>query len=171
MAEDTPERGNLREIEALNQRGGRTLSIVDVMRAGTIPPEAAGFLLWRVAHGASFLTGAVPGGAGKSTLLADLLAMLPPGERIVTTPDEPAVSRALRERPRSGRCYLCHEIGSGHWYGYLWGSTVGRFLGLQEAARVQVRLKPRQGGLLERVNVTKIPWLSVELEVTAESAE
>ena len=49
--------------------------------------------------------------------------------------------------------------------------AVRQFLGLQEAARVQVRLKPRQGGLLERVNVTKIPWLSVELEVTAESAE
>jgi len=127
------ERSNLREIEGLNQRGGRTLSIVDVMRAGTITPKAAGFLLWRVAHGASLLTGAVPGGAGKSTLLADLLAMLPPGERIVTTPDDRAVSQALRETPRAGRCYLCHEIGSGHWYGYLWGTTVGRFLQLSDA--------------------------------------
>ncbi|MBM3475369.1 MAG: hypothetical protein FJX75_19065 [Armatimonadetes bacterium] len=126
------ERSNFRQIEALNQRGGRTLSIVDVMRAGTITPEAAGFLLWRVAHGASFLTGAVPGGAGKSTLLADLLAMLPPGERIVTTPDDRAVTQALRETPRNGRCYLCHEVGSGHWYGYLWGTTVGRFLQLAE---------------------------------------
>jgi len=126
------EQSNLRQIEALNQRGGRTLSIVDVMRAGTITPEAAGFLLWHVAHGASFLTGAVPGGAGKSTLLADLLAMLPPGERIVTTPDDDAVRQASRETPRGGRCYLCHEIGSGMWYGYLWGASVGRFLGLSE---------------------------------------
>ena len=126
------EQSNLRQIEALNQRGGRTLSIVDVMQAGTITPEAAGFLLWRVAHGASFLAGAVPGGAGKSTLLADLLAMLPPGERIVTTPDDDAVRQALREKSRRGRCYLCHEIGSGMWYGYLWGATVGRFLGLAE---------------------------------------
>ena len=130
---DALERSNLREIEGLNQRGGRTLSIVDVMRAGTIPAEAAGFLLWRVAHGASFLTGAVPGGAGKSTLLADLLGMLPPDERIVTTPDDPAVSQALRETPRTGRCYLCHEIGAGRWYGYLWGPTVGRFLRLRES--------------------------------------
>jgi hypothetical protein len=59
--------------------------------------------------------------------------MLPPGERIVTTPDDPAVSQALREAPRTGRCYLCHEIGAGRWYGYLWGPTVGRFLRLQEA--------------------------------------
>jgi hypothetical protein len=126
------ERSNLRQIEALNQRGGRTLSIVDVMRAGTITPEAAGFLLWQIAHGASFLTGAVPGGAGKSTLLADMLAMLPPGERIVTTPDENAVTQALPESPRRGRCYLCHEIGSGMWYGYLWGGTVERFFRLAE---------------------------------------
>jgi hypothetical protein len=131
------ERSNLRQIDALNQRGGRTLSIADVVRAGTITPEAAGFLLWRVAHGASFLTGAVPGGAGKSTLLADLLAMLPPGERIVTTPDDRAVTQALRETPRTGRCHLCHEIGSGHWYGYLWGTTVGRFVQLaQEGGRI-----------------------------------
>jgi hypothetical protein len=126
------ERSNVRQIEALNQRGGRTLSTVDVMRAETITPEAAGFLLGQVAHGASFLTGAVPGGAGKSTLLADMLAMLPPGERIVTTPDEGAVTQALRESPRSGRCYLCHEIGSGMWYGYVWGATVPRFFRLAE---------------------------------------
>lgn len=126
------EQTNLCQIEALNQRGGRTLSIVDVMRAGTITPDAAGYLLWRVAHGASFLTGAVPGGAGKSTLLADLLAMLPPGEKIVTTPDTPAVETALLETDRRGICYLCHEIGPGYWYGYLWGPTVARFLSLME---------------------------------------
>jgi hypothetical protein len=130
---DPLEQHNLREIEALNQRGGRTLSLVDLIHAETLSPEVAGFLLWRVAHGASFLTGAVPGGAGKSTLLANLLAMLPPGERIVTTPDDAAVRLALRQTPRTGRCYLCHEIGVGHWYGYLWGTTVGRFSQLRDA--------------------------------------
>ena len=124
------EQQNLREIEALNQRGGRTLSIVDLMSAGTVTPEAAAYALWRVAHGASFLTGAVPGGAGKTTLLADLLGMLPPGERIVTTPDPSAVRDALAEPDRRGRCYLCHEIGSGMWYGYLWGKTVAEFFQL-----------------------------------------
>ncbi len=124
------EQHNLGEIEALNQRGGRTLSIVDLMSAGTITPEVAGYALWRIAHGASFLTGAVPGGAGKTTLLADLLGMLPPGERIVTTPDPSAVRDALAEPDRRGRCHLCHEIGSGMWYGYLWGKTVGEFFQL-----------------------------------------
>jgi hypothetical protein len=59
--------------------------------------------------------------------------MLPPGERIVTTPDDGAVREALEEPPRTGRCYLCHEVGAGHWYGYLWGPTVGRFFRLMEA--------------------------------------
>jgi len=126
------EKSNLKQIEMLNQRGGRTLSIVDLMRAGTITAEAAGYVLWRVAHGASFLTGAVPGGAGKSTLLADLLGMLRPGERIVTTPDAGAVGDALADEDRSGRCYLCHEIGSGMWYGYLWGHTVADFFALAQ---------------------------------------
>jgi len=126
------ERHNREQIEMLNQRGGRTLSIVDLMVAETITPEAAGYVLWHVAHGASFLTGAVPGGAGKTTLLADLLGMLPPGERIVTTPDAGAVREATRDSDRRGLCYLCHEIGSGMWYGYLWGQTVARFLQLAE---------------------------------------
>jgi hypothetical protein len=28
------------------------------------------------------------------------------------------------------RCYLAHEIGAGHWYGYLWGPSVARYLTL-----------------------------------------
>ncbi len=129
---DAIERSNLRQIEALNQRGGRTLSIADLMEVGTITPEAAGYALWRIAHGASFLTGAVPGGAGKSTVLADLLAMLPPGEQIVTTPDDRAVEAASAQKDRAGNCYLCHEFGSGMWYGYLWGRAVGQFMGLSD---------------------------------------
>jgi len=126
------ERHNVEQIEMLNQRGGRTLSIVDLMAADTIRPEAAGYVLWHIAHGASFVTGAVPGGAGKTTLLADLLGMLPPGERIVTTPDAGAVREALSDSDRRARCSLCHEIGSGMWYGYLWGQTVARFFELTE---------------------------------------
>jgi len=33
---------NLRQIEQLNQRGGRALSIVDLIRAGTIDVDPAG---------------------------------------------------------------------------------------------------------------------------------
>jgi hypothetical protein len=33
------------------------------------------------------------------------------------------------------RCYLVHEIGDGHWYGYLWGPDVARFLSLIDGSR------------------------------------
>ncbi len=36
------EEANLVEIERLNQRGGRTLSFVDLIEAGTVSAELAG---------------------------------------------------------------------------------------------------------------------------------
>jgi hypothetical protein len=158
------EADNLREIEMLNQRGGRMLSIADLVHAGTITYEAAGYCLWRIARGASFLTGAVPGGAGKTTLLADLLGMLPPGERIVTTPDPGAVREALAEPDRTGRCYLCHEIGSGTWYGYLWGETVGRFFGLMgNGGRVAACLHADDPVQMRNILLTPTLGVSAEL--------
>lgn len=141
------QRSNLRQIEGLNQRGGRTLSIVDLIRAGTMSAEIVAHCWTAAAHGASFLTAARPGGAGKSTVLANLLALLPPEEEITTwTADGdrhraerspgglPAASRSARSQsPRSrGRCYLAHEIGPGQWYGYIWGADVAGFLRLRE---------------------------------------
>jgi hypothetical protein len=32
-------------------------------------------------------------------------------------------------------CYLAHEIGSGHYYGYIWNQDVTRFLSLVEPGR------------------------------------
>jgi hypothetical protein len=127
---------NVAEIERLNQRGGRTLAFCDLIEAGTLSAEMAGEMAALVESGASILTAAVPGGAGKSTVLANLLACLPPGERIVTTPNERAVE-AAHARPRDGpdepdepTCYLAHEIGSGPWYAYFWGRAAARFFDL-----------------------------------------
>ena len=120
---------NLVEIERLNQRGGRTLSFVDLVEAGTVSAELAGELAACVEAGAAILTAARPGGAGKSTLLADLLACLPPGERIVTTPDVGAV-RDARRGSGGPVCFLAHEIGAGPWYAYLWGSAAAEFFDL-----------------------------------------
>jgi hypothetical protein len=125
------EQQNLREIESLNQRGGPTLSVVDLIEAGTLSVELAGYFMSRVSRGASFFTAAVPGGAGKSTVLANLLCFLPPGERIVSTSSDAVVHEALGEQDLSGTCFLAHEIGSGHWYGYIWGSTVADFVSLK----------------------------------------
>ncbi len=127
---------NLQQIEDLNQRGGRTLSIVDLIEANTVGLEMAAYLLWRVSRGASFLTAARPGGAGKTTLMACLLSFLPPGTRIVTVSDS-SVLQARPADPRNPLCYLAHEIGSGHYYGYIWGEEAARFFELaQEGHRL-----------------------------------
>lgn len=127
--------GNAREINSLNQRGGRMLTIVDLIEDGTADPETAGYLLACVEAGASFLCAAGPGGVGKSTLMACLLSFLPPGERIITVTDPAAIPEA--DAPT---CYLCHEIGAGSWFGYLWGEQAACFLRLRRAGRVAASL-------------------------------
>jgi hypothetical protein len=132
---------NVAEIERLNQRGGRTLAFCDLVEAGTLSAAMAGEMAALVESGASILTAAVPGGAGKSTVLANLLACLPPGERIVTTPDERAVETAHAGPPDgpyeadAPTCFLAHEIGSGTWYAYLWGRAAARFFDLRSTSR------------------------------------
>jgi hypothetical protein len=117
-----------RQIDALNQRGGRTLSITDLIRANTISAEVAAYVGRAIGRGASFLTAANPGGAGKTALLAALLGFLPDSQRIVAV-DSPAVVSAAEAEARP-TCYLAHEIGTGHWYGYVWGKAAARFLAL-----------------------------------------
>jgi len=131
------EEQNLVEIERLNQRGGRTLSFIDLMEAGTVSSALAGELAACVEAGSSILTAARRGGAGKSTLLANLLACLPPGERIVTTPDIEVVEAAMASPPEGPTCFLAHEIGSGPWYAYLWGRAAAGFFSLaRSGARI-----------------------------------
>jgi len=124
---DLLQQDNLHEIEGLNQRGGRTLSFVDLIAAGTMSAEMVAHCWTAIAHGASFLTAARPGGAGKSTVLANLLVLLPAGERIATW--HPGTGAAAGVPT----CHLAHEIGAGRWYGYIWGSDVPDFLALRSA--------------------------------------
>lgn len=129
------ERHNLEQVEMLNQRGGRLLSVVDLVEAGTLSVEAAAFMLCAVGSGASVLTGALAGAAGKSTLLATALSFLPPGERIITVSSHTVVARALERTPSNSECFLAHEIGQGRFYGYIWGRTVRDFFRLLETGR------------------------------------
>ncbi len=125
---DALQKANVAEIAGLNQRGGRTLSIVDLIADGTLDVPMAAYLLAAVAGGASMLTAAGPGGTGKSTLLANLLGFLPPGEEIVSISGTDVICSGMRAAERA--CYVAHEIGAGHWYGYIWGAQVPAFFDL-----------------------------------------
>jgi len=120
---------NIRQIEMLSQRG-QTLSIIDLLNANTLSVEMAAHLFCIMAHGASFLTAAKPGNAGKTTLMACILMFLPPDIQIVTVSEPAVIYGASPNNDNEKECYLCHEIGSGPWYGYLWGKDVGEFFKL-----------------------------------------
>ncbi len=121
------EQHNRRQIEQLNQRGGRMLSIVDLIQAGTISVEMAAYAMRAMTEGASLLTAARPGGAGKTTLMAAILGLLPPGVPIVTVDSSRIIHNGLQRPTTEPSCYLAHEIGSGDWYGYIWGRDVAEF--------------------------------------------
>jgi hypothetical protein len=122
------EQANLAQVEELNQRGGRTLSMVDLICARTISAEMAAYVGHRISQGASLLTAANPGGAGKTALLAAAFGFLPTGMPVATVDGPHVIAGA--EKEDVPHCYLAHEIGSGHWYGYLWGPAVARYLAL-----------------------------------------
>lgn len=121
----TRERANLQVIDSLNQRGGRMLSVVDLLEHGNLDLNMAAYLLQRLQRGASLVTAARPGAAGKTAVMGALLALTPPGGTL-----EVVTSGAVRGRPDSPRprWRVCHELGSGRYYGYLWGREVDPYL-------------------------------------------
>lgn len=113
---------HVREIERCNQRGGRMLTVVDLIQAGTLTVEAAAFLLAAISRSASFLVGARPGGAGKTTVMGALLNFVPPEIELVPADDRIVLRDGLNSA--KPRCYICHEIGPGTYYAYLWGESL-----------------------------------------------
>lgn len=123
------------ELNRCNQRGGRMLSILDLLDAGTLDLDLAAYLMARMGGGASLMVGANPGGAGKTTVMCALLNLIPP-ELGLTPATAEAVHAALRERDASRRCYICHEIGSGFYYAYLWGNNLREYCSLFDRGHV-----------------------------------
>jgi hypothetical protein len=99
------------------------LSIVDLLDAGTVSLELAGYLLAAIGQGSSFMVGALPGGAGKTTVMGALLNFVPADVELAPADGEDVVHEALEDRQRR-RCLICHEIGAGYYYAYLWGSVL-----------------------------------------------
>jgi hypothetical protein len=125
-----------REIERCNQRGGRMLSIVDLVEAGTLTRELAAYCLAAIGGGASFLIGALPGGAGKTTVMGALLNFVPAGVRLVPADGIESIELGMKAPPSARRCFICHEIGSGPYYAYLWGEELRQYFCLAGAGHL-----------------------------------
>lgn len=117
------------EIDRCNQRGGRMLSVLDLIEAGTLTRELAAFALATIGAGASFLVGAMPGGAGKTTVMGALLNFVPDDVTLVAADGLAAIERARRPTGRR-LCCICHEAGRGPYFAYLWGEELRAYFSL-----------------------------------------
>ncbi len=123
------------EIDRCNQRGGRMLSIVDLIDAGTVSRELAAYSLAAISRGASFMAGAVPGGAGKTTVMGALLNFVPRDVELISADGPETINRGLANK-EAPCCYVCHEIGRGSYYAYLWGAALRGYFALPEAGHI-----------------------------------
>ncbi|MBI5723797.1 MAG: hypothetical protein HZA50_07565 [Planctomycetes bacterium] len=128
-------RSHCEQIDACNQRGGRMLSIVDMLEAGTVSEELAAYLLAAISGGSSFMTGALPGGAGKTTVMCALLNFVPADIELAVADSGQTIQSGLAH-PSPKRCYICHEIGKGHFYAYLWGQALRSYFSLAAAGHI-----------------------------------
>ena len=108
-------------IQGSNQRGGRMLSVIDLLEARTLDRAQLSRLIAHLEAGASWLVGARPGGAGKTTVMSALLGVLPAeGHIALATPG------SAWQHSRSGDCVVAYEIGQGPYHAYVWGESVRR---------------------------------------------
>ena len=111
-----------------NQRGGRMLSIVDLLKAGTLGISQAAWLLARVLAGSSWLVGARPGGAGKTTVMSALLALVRRDARVWLTNRGSGWSTC-----EPGDYLVSFELSPGSYDAYIWGPDVRRMTELGAA--------------------------------------
>ncbi len=117
------------EVNKCNQRGGRMLSIIDLLNSRTLDKKMAAYLLVAINKGSSFLVGSKPGGSGKTTIMGALLNFIPDID-IMPTESEKIIKKGFSERNK--KCYLAHEIGHGSYYSYISGKNTENFLELSE---------------------------------------
>ena len=111
-----------------NQRGGRMLSVVDLLDAGTLTVFQTAWLLSRVLQGSSWLVGAKPGGAGKTTVMSALLAMAPRGAQVWL-----ANRGSGWQKCKPGDYIVSYELSPGFYDAYIWGQDVRRMTELGTA--------------------------------------
>lgn len=117
-------------LNACNQRGGRMLSLIDLLDDGSIDLPLAGYLAAAMRGGASLLVGANPGGAGKTTVMCALLNFLPDDVALQAVDDRAVLSQAA-QKPSGEVCYVAHEISPAtYYYAYVWGRDAQAFFRL-----------------------------------------
>lgn len=128
--EDPRIASHLRTLADCNQRGGRLLSLVDLLEAGTVDLPLAGYLAAVMHRGSSLLVGARPGGAGKTAVMVALLNLLPPDVELRPIEGPVTLREGLADTGFGQSCYLAHEIGQGWYYAYLWDDQARMFFEL-----------------------------------------
>ena len=111
------------------------LSVFDLFDAGTLDLDLAAYLMARISRGASFMVGAVPGGAGKTTVMCALLNFVPVDVPLIAATAQ-AVYRAADTQSPHRCCYICHEIGAGSYFAYLWADALQTYCKLSEAGHM-----------------------------------
>ncbi len=130
---------HVQALNACNQRGGRMLSLVDLLEAGTIDLPLAAYLAAAMRRGASLLVGANPGGAGKTAVMVALLNFLPDGVALRAVESRAVLAAARRDSRPGSTCYLAHEISPAtYYYAYLWGADARSFFALRAAGHLIV---------------------------------
>ncbi|MFW6071191.1 MAG: hypothetical protein ACOC86_02260 [Candidatus Bipolaricaulota bacterium] len=166
---DDLEKANLTAIRRLNQRGGRFLTVTDLLEAKTLSQRMLKFLVRRIWLGDSLLAAAGPSGTGKTTLMGALLNLIPPGLEIRT-----AERGNTLPKPRQGYrpLYLAHELNDAPYYGYIWGREARHFLQAARSERIAATLHAeslkgiRDKLLKQPVGLEKPEFNSLDLIVT-----
>jgi hypothetical protein len=128
-------RAHVNAINDCNQRGGRMLSLVDLIDAETIDLPLASYLAATMRSGASLLVGARPGGAGKTAVMCALLNFLP--DRTAIRPVDSRAALADGQQAGPGQlCFLAHEISNAPYYAYVWGNEARAFFGLVDQGHI-----------------------------------
>ena len=81
------------------------------------------------------MVGALPGGAGKTTVMGALLNFVPAGVELAPADGMEAIAEGAAA-PDPARCYICHEIGAGPYYAYLWGEQLRAYFELPGAGHM-----------------------------------
>src|SRR3990172_2978185 len=105
------------------------LSLVQIIKAGNMPPRLAAMFLLTLERGASIIVAADPPSAGKTATLTPLLSLAPP-ETVAYFPRGMGETFALPPRTNAHPTYILVNEMSGHLPVYTWDSYARRVFAL-----------------------------------------